>query len=94
MELTQKAIAGSKDYRKGGWFSVLYFDEFDKAAKELPTFRCNVCFDHMSLFDYTIGKGGKVKEDIVCPTCKTVHSEVVFDGFSQKTKLAGESFLK
>lgn len=70
MKTTREAIPNEKEYRQGGYFVM------DK----IITWRCDVCFQHMSLMKYEV-KGGKVSPDIYCGNCKTTHEDVRLDNF-------------
>lgn len=84
MKATRKAVPGEKNYQRPGWFAV----------NDIVTYRCDNCFQHMSLYEYEISESGLVSPDIVCPNCKTVHVEVVLSGHNGKQKKAKEVKVK
>lgn len=85
MKNTRKAVAGEKNYQRPGYF----------VNDGIITYRCDSCFQHMSLFEYDVDKNGRVTPDPVCPNCKTVHVDVVLTGFDKKLKKAkGEIRVK
>ena len=85
MKNIRKAIPGEKDYQRPGYF----------VYDGIVTFRCESCFQHMSLLDYAIDKNGAVTPDPVCPNCKNVHVDTVLTGFDKKLKkVKGEVKVK
>ncbi len=70
MKTTRKAIPGEENYQQPGYF----------VADGIITYRCDNCFQHMSLFEYAISKTGMVTPDVVCPNCKTIHVQVRLTG--------------
>jgi len=77
MKETRQAIPNEANYQQGGWFEV----------DGIVTYRCDNCFQHMSLHAYAVKKG-KVG-DVTCPNCKTVHVDVKLTG-SGKDKAKNE----
>jgi Zn finger protein HypA/HybF involved in hydrogenase expression len=81
MKNIRKATIGELTYQQPGYFIV------DK----IVTFRCESCFQHMSLLDYDISSTGVVTPDIVCPNCKNVHVDVQLTSFPKiERKAKGE----
>lgn len=78
MKNIRKAIPGEKDYQRPGYF----------VYDGIVTFRCESCFQHMSLLDYAIYKDGNVTPDVTCPNCQHVHAGVVLTGFDKKFRKA------
>lgn len=74
MKTTRVAIPGEVNYQQSGYFIV----------DGIITWRCDNCFQHMSLYKYDIGKGGNVTPDIFCENCKTTHEGVVLSTFDKE----------
>lgn len=66
MKNIRKAIPGEKNYQQPGYFVM----------DGIVTFRCEQCFQHMSLREYAISKKGLVTPDVVCTNCGNIHVEV------------------
>ena len=84
MKTTRKAIPGEVNYQRPGYFIV----------DGIITYRCDSCFQHMSLFGYEVDKTGKVTPDIVCPNCKATHVDVRLSTYEGKPKKKNELRLK
>lgn len=76
MKSVRIAIPGEANYQQPGYFVV----------DSIITFRCENCFQHMSLLKYDVLKDGTVTPDIVCLNCKFVHEGVVLSLFDSKVK--------
>ena len=74
MKEIRKAIPGEVNYQQPGYFIM----------GDIITYRCDVCFQHMSLYKYAVDKDGNVTPDIFCENCKTVHEGVVLSLFDKK----------
>lgn len=74
MKNIRKAIPGEVDYQQPGYFIV----------DGIITWRCDNCFQHMSLYKYDVDKKGNVTPDIFCENCKTTHVGVALETFDKK----------
>lgn len=78
---TRIAIPGEKNYQQPGYFIV----------DGIITWRCDVCFQHMSLYKYSVDKNGVVTPDIFCENCETTHEGVVLSLFDKKDSKGKDS---
>jgi len=90
--IASKRLPTQVNPKVGGYYNLPYFD--GNKDQEIPVFRCSVCFQHMSLYNYTIAAGGVVTPDVVCPNCGSKHTSLLFSNFGLKSKPAGEVFVK